>query len=154
MLPQEHFIYGFFFAALLLFILPLIGILGFMLIVLSAVLIDADHYLYYFYVEKGTSLTKAYAFFRKNKKKFLSLAKEKRAEYYGAWCIFHGIEMLILTLLCTFFISEIFGFIFIGISFHLILDYIEQWPFYLRKDKISSAYDFLKFKKLQNINEL
>jgi len=153
MLPQEHFVYGFFFAALLLFIVPSIGILGFMLIVLSTVLIDADHYLYYFYTENKTSLTKAYAFFRKNRKKFLSIAKEKRAEYFGAWCMFHGVEALIIALLLTFFVSEYFGFVFIGMSFHLILDYIEQWPFYLRKDKISSAYDFLKFKKLQNIND-
>jgi hypothetical protein len=54
----------------------------------------------------------------------------------------------------TFLFSEYFGFVFIGMAFHLLLDYAEQWPFLKRKDRISSAYDFLKFRKLKNINEI
>ncbi|HJX50278.1 MAG TPA: hypothetical protein VJ438_02335 [Candidatus Nanoarchaeia archaeon] len=79
---------------------------------------------------------------------------EKRAQYHGGWCVFHGFEALSIALILTFFVSEYFGFVFIGMAFHLLLDYIEQWNFYSRWDKISSAYDFLKFRKLKNINEI
>ena len=46
------------------------------------------------------------------------------------------------------------GFVFIGMAFHLLLDYIEQWPISKRKDRISLAYDFLKFRKLKSIDEI
>jgi len=153
MLPQEHFIYGLIFASFLLLIMPSIGLAGFLLIILSTVLIDFDHYVYYFFKKRDFSLTNAYLWFRKNKKKFNSMPQYKIKYYFGAWCMFHGVEALIIALVLTFFVSEYFGFIFIGMAFHLILDYIEQWPFYLRKDKISSTYDFLKFRKLKFIEE-
>jgi len=154
MLPQEHFVYGFFFAALLLLIFSnTVGLIGFMIIVLSTVLIDFDHHMYHLYTKQEVSLANAYKFFRNSRKKFLALSKAKRAEYYSAWCMFHGVEALIIALLLTFFVSEYFGFVFIGMAFHLILDYNEQWRLSPRIDRISSAYDFLKFRKLQNIND-
>jgi len=153
MLPQEHFIYGFFFASFLLLIMPSIGLPGFMLIVLSTVLLDFDHYLYHFYTKTEPSLLNAYLWFRNNRKKFLALPKNKRAQYYGAWCMFHGFEALLIAFLFTFFVSEYFGFVFIGMAFHLLLDYNEQWRLSDRRDRISSAYDFLKFRKLRNIND-
>lgn len=154
MLPKQHFVYGFFFAAFLFLIFPnTVGLIGLMLIVLSTVLIDFDHYLYFLYVKKEISVSKAYRFFRNNRKKFLNLPRNKRKDFFGAWCMFHGVESLIIALLLTLFISEYFGFVFIGMAFHLLLDYNEQWKFYDRKDKLSSTYDFLKFRKLQNIND-
>jgi len=123
MLPQEHFIYGFFLSGFLFLIFPYVKLFGFLLIVLSTVLLDSDHFLYYIIKKKDFSLTNAYGFFRNNNEKFNALPASKRAEYFGSWSFFHGIEWLIILVLLTFYISEYFGFLFIGISFHLLLDY-------------------------------
>jgi len=154
MLPQEHFIYGIFLAGFLFLILPYVGLFGFLLIILSTILIDSDHFLYYIVKKRDFNLVNAYRFFRNNHTKFKSLPADKRAEYFGSWSFFHGIEWLILLFFLTFFISEYFGFVFLGIAFHLLLDYSEQWSFYSRKDKISIAYDFLKFRGLRDINDI
>jgi hypothetical protein len=132
--------------------MPEIGFTGVLLIILSTTLLDADHYFYYIFKKRDLSLPKAYRLFRNNNKKFKAMPIKKRAQYYGCWCFFHGIEILIIFLFLTFAISEYFGFVFIGVAFHLILDYAEQWPFYGRKDKISAMSDFLKFKRLRYIN--
>ncbi len=154
MLPHKHFIYGIIFSLILILIVPEIKFIGVLLTILSTTLLDADHYFYSLFKKKDFSLINAYYFFKNNNKKFKKLPPLQRKNYYGGLCFFHGIELLIFFFLLTFFVSKYFGFIFIGIAFHLILDYIEQWPFYFRKDKISIIYDFLKFKKLKNINEI
>ena len=154
MLPHKHFVYGILLSLILVLIMPQIGFIGVFLIISSTVCLDADHYIYYLYKKKDWSLVNAYRFFRNTHKKFLAMPIEKRVRYYGAWCFLHGIEVLILVFLLTLFVSEYFGFVFIGIAFHLLLDYFEHWNFYSRFDKISLAYDFLKFRKLKNINEI
>jgi hypothetical protein len=154
MLPQEHFIYGLFFAGFLFLVLPYVKLVGFLLIVLSTVLLDSDHFIYYIAKKKDFNLINAYRFFRNNTKKFKALPLNKRAEYFGSWSFFHGIEWVVLFFLLTFFISKYFGFLFIGVSFHLLLDYTGQWRFYRRKDKFSIIYDFFKFRKLKDINSL
>lgn len=154
MLPQEHFIYGLFFAGFLFLILPYVELFGFFLIVLSTVLLDFDHFVYYIIKKRDFNLINAYRFFRNNQKKFKTLPLSKRAEYFGSWSFFHGIEWLIFLLFLTFFISKYFGFLFIGMSFHLLLDYAEQWTFYRRKDKVSIIYDFFRYRKLKDINSL
>ena len=154
MLPHKHFVYGILLSLILALVLPdIVGFLGVLLILSATVLIDFDHYLYYVYTRKDYYLINAYRFFVENRKKFRALSESKRAEYYGAWCMFHGLEALTIALILTFLVSEYFGFVFIGMAFHLIIDYVEQWRLYSRKDRISSAYDFLKFRKLRNIND-
>jgi len=154
MLPHKHFVYGILLSLILVLIMPQIGFIGVSLIILSTVLIDFDHYVYYFYKKQDFNLINAFNFFKNNRKKFLALPVEKRAHYSGAWCMFHGVEALAIALILTFLLSEYFGFVFIGMAFHLLIDYIEQWNFYSRFDRISSAYDFLKFRKLKDINEI
>jgi len=154
MLPHKHFVYGIVFSLILVIIMPQIGFIGVSLIVLSGVLIDFDHYIYYLLKKRDFSLINAFNSFRTNRKKFLSLPLEKRAQYHGGLCVFHGFESLIIALILTFLISEYFGFVFIGMASHLFMDYIEQWPYLGRIDRISSAYDFLKFRKLKDINEI
>ena len=153
MLPQKHLTYGILLSLFLAFILPdIVGFTGVMIIILSTVLLDGDHYVNYILSQGDINILNTYRFFRSNHKKFKALPINKRAEYYWAWCFLHGIEVLIIALLLTVLVSEYFGFAFIGLAFHLILDYSEQWPFLRRKDKISIVHDFLKFRKLKNIN--
>jgi hypothetical protein len=152
MLPKQHLFLGVILALTLLFIFPQISWIGFFLIVFSTVLIDVDHYIYYIYKKRDFNLKNAYNWFIKNQKKLMLLPRKKRNEFYGGFCFLHGIELL-LVLLFFSKISIYPLFIFIGSTFHLILDLIHQRTIHDRLDRISSIYDFLKFKKLKLISE-
>ena len=151
MYPHAHFMFGFIFAGILLAIMPSMGILGFLLIVLSTVLIDVDHYTYYVYKTKDWNIIRANKWFKRKGKKFLQIPFEARKNYYRANLILHGIEPLIICFLLGIFLNIYFFFITIGFMFHLSLDYIEQWPHSPRNDKFSAIIDFLKFRKLKYI---
>ncbi|MBA7700024.1 hypothetical protein ES703_108730 [subsurface metagenome] len=151
MLPMHHLFSGIIFSLILLFLFPQIGLIGFLIIMLSTVLIDVDHYLYYVYKKKDWSLKHAYNWFIKNKKKFLSLSRKQRNKFYTGFFFLHGIEILLILFLLGKFLSIYFYYILIGVSFHLFLDIIYQRKIHDRLDRISIIYDFLKFKKLRFI---
>ena len=148
MLPSKHFIFGLIFAGFLYLIFPKIGLIGFLIILSSTVLIDVDHYLYYVYKKKDLSLKNAYKWFIKKRKKFLCLPKNQRNKFYRGFYFLHGIEVLIILFFLIFF-SKYFFFIFIGFAFHLLLDSVDQTIYWDRIDKFSLVYDFFKFKKLK-----
>lgn len=153
MFPIQHFFFGIIFSLVLIFLFPSIGLIGFSLILLSTVLIDADHYLYYLHKKKNWNLKKAYNWFIKNTNKFLSLPKKQRNNIYTGFCFLHGIEILLIFLLLTIF-SRYFFFIFIGFSFHLLLDVVYSTTSIERIDRFSIAHDFLKFKKMKFIEDV
>jgi len=144
MLPKYHIILGFFFSLILFFIFPFIGLLGFLIIFVSSVLIDADIYLYYVFTKKNFNLINAMKYYSKKRKEVLLLPMEQRAKKQGNIRIFHGIEVLLILFLLGFFINKIFLFIFIGFSFHLFLDIVEQIHYGFRISKISLIFDFVK----------
>jgi hypothetical protein len=150
---SKHILLGFLFSILLYFIFPSISLLESFLIFLSSFLIDADHYLYYVYKKRDLSLRNAYRYFIKNKKKMLSLSRKERNKIYGGFVIFHGIEFLILLFLLSL-ISEYFLYILIGCAFHLFSDILSQKIYWNRTDKLSLIYDFIKFRKLKNIDKV
>lgn len=150
MYPTQHIFLGIIFSSILLFIFPQIGLLGFLIILSSTILIDVDHYIYYVYKKKDWSLKKAYNWFIKNQKKFFSLSRKQRNKFYTGFCFLHGIEVLLILFLLSF-ISKYFLFIFMGCAFHLFLDLIHQTTYFDRLDRISLIYDFLKFRKLRFI---
>jgi len=146
MFPSKHLFFGILFASVLFLIFPKIGFVGFSLIVLSTFFIDVDHYFLYVYKKKNLSLKNAYRWFVKNFKKSLSMSKEEKINCKYEILIFHGIEFwLILGLLALFF--EIFAYIFIGVMFHMLLDWIQliyyKKPIYF---KLSQTYTFIKNK--------
>ena len=149
MLPHAHFVFGLLFAGLIFLIMPSIGLIGLLLIILASVMIDFDHYIYYVVKKRDLSLIKAYGWFRAKSHRFDILPLSEKLKVYRAFCCFHGLEVPILFFILTFLVSEYFGFIFIGATFHLLLDYYEQWHLGERKDKISVISDFLKFRKLK-----
>ena len=153
MLPTRHLIFGITFSLILLFLFPQIGLIGFLIIILSTVLIDVDHYLYYVYKKKDWSLKHAYNWFIENKKKFLFLSRKQRNKFYRGFCFLHGIEILILLFILGKFLSIYFYYILIGVSFHLFLDYINQLTYLGRIDKFSLLHDFLKLKRLKSIEK-
>lgn len=148
MYPKQHIIFGIIFSAFLLFLFPQIGSTGFLIIFLSSFLIDVDHYLYSVYKKKDLSLKNAYNWLTKNKKMFFSLSRKQRNGFYRGFYFLHGIEVLIVLFLFSFF-SKYFFFIFIGVAFHLLLDSVDQTIDWDRIDKFSLVYDFIKFRKLK-----
>jgi len=148
--PNTHFIFGLIFASVLLILFPEINLMGFFIILASTVLIDVDHYLIYVFKKKDFSLRKAYRRSIQKKKKLLSLSRNERDKYYIEFCFLHGIEILIILFFISFFFKYLF-YVFLGFAFHLLLDVIHQSTFWNRLDRISSIYDFLKYKKLTRI---
>ena len=153
MLPIQHLILGFLFSLLCFLLFPQIELIGFSLILLSTILIDVDHYLYYVYKKKNWNLKNAYNWFIKTTNKFLCLPKKQRNNFYIGFCFLHGIEILLILLLFTIF-SRYFFFIFIGFSFHLLFDIVYSTTSIERIDKFSVVHDFLKFKHLKSIKNV
>ena len=149
MLPIKHLIFGIILSAILLIIFPKIGWMGFFVIILSTVLIDVDHYLYFVYKKKNLNLKNAFNWFIENGKKFYSLPKIERDKFYLGFCFLHGVEILFILFILGIFISKYFLFILVGFSFHLFLDVIYSISQRKRITKVSLVHDFLKFKKLK-----
>ena len=150
MYPKQHFFSGMIFALFLLIIFPQIKLIGFFIIVLSTVLFDVDHYLYYVYKKKDFSLRNAYNWFDKEMIQCRSISREQRNNSYACFPFLHGIEILVISFLLVF-TSKYFLFIFAGLSLHLLIDIVYQTTYWDRMDKISVLYDFFKFKKLNYI---
>lgn len=155
MLPQFHFLLGIIFVAILYFFFsPIISLFGLAVILLSSVLIDIDHYVYYVYKKKDLNPFKAHKWYLKNIKKFHSMSKEQKKKFYIGFYFFHGIESLIILLFLGFYISPIFIFIFIGFFFHLSIDFIADIILEERFGKISVIYTLISLKKLVHIEEV
>lgn len=150
MLPKHHIFLGTIFAAALFLIFPKIGLIGFLLIIASTVLMDADHYVYYVFKKRDLSLINAYKWFHKKHKRLLSLSRKKRNEIYTEAHFFHGIEPLLILFVLGVYVSKYFFYILIGFTFHLFLDIIYQRKIHDRLDRISIIYDFIKFRRAIN----
>ena len=86
-----------------------------LIIFISNLLIDADHYLWYIFRMKSLNLFKAFKFYKN---------RTLRLKYRNILHVFHTIEFLILIIVLSFYF-EIFFLILIGIVIHLILDIID-----------------------------
>ena len=153
MLPKYHLILGILFSGFLFYFFPKIGLIGFIIIILSSFLIDIDHYLYYAYKKKSWNLKKAYKWFIEKRKKLFSLPKIQRKRFYMGFCLFHNVEILIILFFLGRFLSIYFYCILLGFFFHLFLDIIYQLNYIGKVDKFSFIYDLFKFKKLKFIED-
>lgn len=149
MLPKYHVLLGFIFSIVLFLIFPSINLIGAGIIFFSSFLIDVGHYIYYILNKKGISLRKAVNYFLTKRKKLINMSIKKRNKFYSGFCFLHGIESLIVLFIIGIFFSKYFLLIFIGFTFHIFLDIIEEIHNNLRLDKISAIYDWFKFKKLK-----
>ncbi|HIH39330.1 TPA: hypothetical protein HA219_01240 [Candidatus Woesearchaeota archaeon] len=143
MMPNEHMLYGFFAALIILFLFPGIGAYGFLMIFLGSVLIDADHYFAYVYLKRDISFSNAFDF-------FIKMGGEQRRSKKTArepLMIFHTAEVWLLLLVLSFY-SEFFLYVLVGMLIHVLLDvyslkksnilYIRPFSFiryYLRKKR-------------------
>ena len=148
-----HIILGIIFSAVLFLLFPQIKLMGFLIVFLSSVLIDVDHYVYYFFKKKDWSLINAYKWHVKNWKKYISLSRPEKFKVYSGWYFLHGIEAITLFLMLGLFVSKYFLFIFIGFLFHFFIDLYDEISLKGRIIKISMIYDFFTSKKLKTIEE-
>ena len=155
MFPKTHFLLGILFViCLYVFFYPLISIFGLLIIFLSSVFIDIDHYFYYIFRKKDLNPFRAHEWYIKNMRRFHSLDKKQMKNFYLGFYFLHGIESLIILFLLGIYLSPIFNFILIGFLFHLIMDFIAEVIFEQRIDKISFIYNILTFGKLINIDTI
>lgn len=123
MFPSKHLILGIIFSAIVLFLFPQIGFMGFLLIILSTFFIDVDHYFLYVFKKKDLSLGNAYRWFVNGFKKRIALPKKEKTKYKYGILIFHGIEFWIILAFLAL-IHNFFLYIFIGVMFHIFLDFL------------------------------
>lgn len=136
MLPKHHIIINLIIALILLFFINPLYVL---IIFLSSVLIDVDHYLYYIFEKKRFSLKSAYNWYLIERQKFHDLSLKERKKHRYFIFIFHGLESLIILFLLSLYVP-IFFFIFIGFSIHLIEDSIIAAKFKFLKRKLFLSY--------------
>jgi len=129
MLPKWHVLLG------TIFLLVLIIFFNFswqssLIIFFASVLIDIDHNLFYILKFRDASLKKAYLWHVKlphNHKPMMHL--------------FHTAEFLLMILSLSFF-SQIFQFVFLGMFFHSICDFLDL---VFKKQASSREYFLLRF---------
>ncbi len=109
MLPSVHF-----FASLvgIGILFPFYGLWSFTFFI-GSFLVDADHYIWYVIKTGDLNLTKAYLYCR-----------DERNRGKDALHIFHVWEFWVLMFFLAFF-NNFFGLIFLGLAFHLIIDFID-----------------------------
>jgi hypothetical protein len=153
MLPKYHILFGLVFIVFLYFFFPAVSLFGLAIIFLSSILIDVDHVLYYFIKKKSLNFYKAYNWYMKRVIQFNQLSREQKKKIYSGFYLFHGIEWLIILFLLGVYINHFFIFIFIGFSFHFILDTIHEIYCKGTVDKISLIWNYHRFRKLNPVYE-
>ncbi|MEK6875359.1 MAG: hypothetical protein AABX30_01610 [Nanoarchaeota archaeon] len=151
MLPLKHIVFGLVFALSLFLIFPKIGLIGFIIIFLSSVFIDIDHYIYTAVTNKDWNLKRIYDWHIQAHKKIIEMPKGERGEFFVVFAFLHGFEIIFILFILEFFVNKIFLFVVTGFLFHLTLDFYHQKTIMNRVDKISIIYDSLKSKKLKKI---
>jgi hypothetical protein len=124
MLPKYHISLGFIFS-LIIYLFFNISFINFSLIFLSSFLIDFDHYLWYLFKTKDWNLMNCVRELTKRRDKILKLTFNEREKIKRGVYLFHGIEFWIL-LICLSLLFDWFFFIFLGVIFHMLLDFIEM----------------------------
>ena len=132
MFPLPHVILSTIFCIILY---PFIGNNAF-IIWSASIFIDIDHYFWYIINKKSWNLVDAY-------KKHMK--KELNGQY--KFHIFHLVELLILIGLLSFY-NKIFFYIFIGMLFHYIIDWIDLFIRYnkVKKGRTWSLLMYIKRK--------
>jgi len=112
--------YSFIFCLFFLVILQYGSISPYIIIFLSSILIDIDHYLLYAYRKKNLSLVKAWKWHI-----FLHNNPREAQKQIPFLHLFHTIEFLVLIFILSFF-YKVFLWIFIGFIFHTFLDILDM----------------------------
>jgi len=149
--PKVHALIGFILAGLLYLIFPQVSLLFALLVFVSSFAIDGDYFLYHMYNTGSFSLVETYNYARSRGVKYKALSKKKKRESFRAYRIFHGVETLIILFVLGKFIWNGFYFVLIGAGLHLVLDWIYDFTYNVRQDKISIIWSFFRLRKLKEL---
>lgn len=124
MLPKTHILLGAVFSALVWLLLPGIPLYGIVLIFLSSFLIDFDHYACAVRRNGSLSLKKAFRYYY-DLNKIGDKELERGIKRKGDFHVFHTVEFHLLVFALGF-VFEPFSFVFIGMTFHSLMDLIDM----------------------------
>ncbi len=151
---KHHLLIGFVFSYILIYFFNIPLTTG-IIIFLSSVLIDADHYLWYGMEFKDWNPLNAIKWYQKKGKKYHHLRKEEKEKYRCGVFIFHGIFFWIILSLLGYFVNPLFFWILAGIGIHIISDQIvlriNREPFYI---KFSAIYTWKRNKNKKKLSNL
>ena len=146
MYPKYHIFYGLILAGVLYFFFGF-SVFACLIVFLSSFLFDVDHYLNYVFKNRDFSLKKAYVWNVKRGLRWRKFSYSEKQQHKIAFFMFHGIEFMILLLILAYF-HVFFFWVFLGVLFHMVLDYIDI--FYQRDlwySKFSEIYILVRNKK-------
>ena len=143
MLPKSHIIINFFIDGIFLFFINPIYVV---IIFLSSILIDIDHYFYYIFEKKNLSLKKGIKWYLLKRKQFHNLSREEKKKHKYFVFIFHGVESIILLSILSMYFP-ILIYVVIGFSIHLIEDLIVAGKFKYIERKLFLSYAIYLHKK-------
>lgn len=147
MMPKQHIIINLIISLILfLFIEPVYS----MIIFLSSVLIDADHYLYYVIEKKKFSLKKAYNWHLIRLKKYRQLSDKEKDRHKNFLFVFHGIEPLVIVYLLSLYFPVLF-YVFLGFAMHLTEDLFVAHKDRITKMKLFLIYQIYRHFKLKRL---
>ncbi len=153
MLVKWHILFGFTISYILIQFFNF-SIFAGLIIFLSSVLIDTDHYIYYVITMKDWNPINAVKWYLEAIPKWHSKSKKQRNQFKRGIFIFHGIEAWIILFLLSY-IHPIFMWILIGIVIHMVADIPDA---IYRKEplcnKILSCYVIKRNKNKKDIREL
>jgi len=122
MYPRQHVILGAIFSLMLYFLFH-VNLVNSLIVFLSSVLIDVDHYLFYAIKKRDFSYAGAYSWHVEQEIKAKRMAR-KGIRKRGPFHIFHTIEFHLLLLLLSFR-NTIFFYAFAGFVFHSAVDFVD-----------------------------
>ncbi|MEM3405611.1 MAG: hypothetical protein QW117_01415 [Candidatus Pacearchaeota archaeon] len=137
MFPSKHILYSFILCLVFYIILPYGEIFPYIIIFLSSVLIDIDHYFIYVYRKKDFSLLNSWRWHM-----MLNKNEKERNKEIPFLHIFHTFEFILLTFILSFFF-KIFLWIFFGLIFHSFLDLKD-----MKRRKLYNTREYLLIKAL------
>jgi len=151
MFPKWHILIGSVFAYILVTFFNFSLIAG-IVIFLSSILIDLDHYFLYIIQQKKFSPSKFWEYSIDLDNKINKLSTREKAKYKLPIFAFHGIEFWSMIILLSF-INPVFYWIILGIIIHMIPDFIEliyaKDPLYL---KLSIIIVYITNKKKKTLS--
>lgn len=121
MLPKWHVFYGALFTLLLWYVAPNVGWINLTCVFFASFLIDLDHYISAVMYNKSLSIKSALMHYDEVSRKIESDNKRGIRHKEPHFHVFHTIEFHLLIALMGFLYTPFF-YIFIGMTFHSLLD--------------------------------
>ena len=138
MLPKWHVLYSF----ALIYLLAILfhfSLFALLLLFLSAVFIDIDHYFLFVLKQKKLHPKKFWDWSMKTKMEWNKI-EDKNIYQYPIF-IFHGLESLLILAILSFF-NLLFFWIFLGFAFHIFLDLLQLLYREEKMHKLSQIYTY------------